>query len=298
MHIAFDLTGPIVHSRLEPDFYKFTMGQLIWRKYAGVETEFTFSNRTTKARLGRVLDVGELRVDETLRDELNRGSSRAQFIGTSNTYEAMVTGVEPTGTSAHELPMVLAGVLDDGSDDPRWLRRAQRQVIEDWWEQYGSGLAIFLPDTWGTDFFFGVIEKEDLRRWKGFRWDSGDLVEFGERVIRAYEEAGINPEEKMLIASDALDLEAILGAEKHFGGRIRMSYGWGTGLTNDLLDSVMMNDRWFGPMSLVLKPTRANGRRLVKLADNPAKAIGPPLEVDRYRRIAAYRDHPAVMPKY
>ena len=77
-----------------------------------------------------------------------------------------------------------------------------------------------------------------------------------------------------------------------------MSYGWGTGLTNDLLDSVMINDRWFGPMSLVLKPTRANGRRLVKLSDNPAKAIGPPLEVDRYPRIAAYRDHPAVMPKY
>ena len=30
---AFDLSGPIVGSLLEPDFYKFTMGQLIWRKY-------------------------------------------------------------------------------------------------------------------------------------------------------------------------------------------------------------------------------------------------------------------------
>ena len=35
-----------------------------------------------------------------------------------------------------------------------------------------------------------------------------------------------------------------------------MSYGWGTGLTNDLLDNVMIGDRWFGPMSLVVKPTR------------------------------------------
>src|SRR5688500_6373327 len=61
MHTAFDLTGPIVRSRLEPDFYKFTMGQLIWRKYPAVQTTFTFSNRTARARLGRVLDLGELR---------------------------------------------------------------------------------------------------------------------------------------------------------------------------------------------------------------------------------------------
>ena len=57
----FELTGPIVQSRPEPDFYKFTMGQLIWRKYAGVETTFSFKNRTPKARIGDVVDVGELR---------------------------------------------------------------------------------------------------------------------------------------------------------------------------------------------------------------------------------------------
>ena len=434
METAFDLTTPIVRSRLEPDFYKFTMGQLIWQKYRNVETTFTFSNRTARARLGRVLDVGELReqfdharslmftdvelaylggignyqqrmfgdgyleflrelrlpgyhvesrgdqlvlefsgpwaevsywetmalsivsevyhrtllrtlseserktifaegvgrlqkkiavlrehpqitfsdfgtrrrfsgpwqhyVDHTLEDELNHGSSRTQFLGTSNTFEAMVNGIAPTGTSAHELPMILAGILDDGSEDPAWLRRAQRQVIDDWWEQYGVGLAIFLPDTWGTDFFFSVVTADDLRRWKGFRWDSGDLFEFGERVIRAYQETGIDPGEKMLIASDALDLDVILRAQKHFSERIRISYGWGTGLTNDLLDGVMIDDRWFGPMSLVIKPTQANGRSLVKLSDNPAKAIGPTPDVDRYRRIAGYHDHPAVMPKY
>ena len=434
MHTAFDLTGPIVRSRLEPDFYKFTMGQLIWRKYPAVQTTFTFSNRTARVRLGRVLDLGELReqldharslmftepeldylggignseqrmfadgyleflrglrlpgyhvesrgdqlilefsgawaqvsywetmalsivsevyhrtllrtlsesereaifaagverlhakigvlrerpqitfsdfgtrrrfsgswqhyVDVTLKDQLNRGSSRGQFLGTSNTFEAMTNRIEPTGTSAHELPMILAGILDDGSEDPEWLRRAQRQVIDDWWEQYGAGLAIFLPDTWGTDFFFSVVKTDDLRRWKGLRWDSGDLFEFGDRVIRAYQENGVDPEEKMLIASDALDLEVILRAQEHFSGRIRISYGWGTGLTNDLLDGVMMNDRWFGPMSLVIKPTRANGRSLVKLSDNPAKAIGPTPEIDRYRRIAGYHDHPAVMPRY
>ncbi len=56
-----ELTGPIVQSRLEPAFYKFTMGQLIWRKYPHVETTFAFKNRTPKARIGEVVDVGELR---------------------------------------------------------------------------------------------------------------------------------------------------------------------------------------------------------------------------------------------
>lgn len=430
----FDLTGPIVRSRLEPDFYKFTMGQLIWRKYRGVETTFSFRNRTAKARLGRVLDVSELReqldharslmftnselhylrgtneyqdrmfdegyleflrslrlpdydleirgddlvleftgswaevtywetialsivnetyyrtllrglskfereaihaegvhrlrdkirilrdrpdiifsdfgtrrrfssawqhyIDETLRDELNRGEFQGQFLGTSNTYAAMTTGVVPMGTAAHELPMIIAGMLDPGDPDPAWLRRAQRQVIDDWWEQYGWGLSIFLPDTFGTDFFFTVVTEDDLRRWKGVRWDSGDLFEFGERVIRAYEVAHVDPREKMLVPSDALDLPVILEAQARFGARMRVSYGWGTGLTNDLLDNVMVGDRWFGPMSLVVKPTRANGRGLVKLSDNPAKATGDPKDIERYKIAAGYGEHVAIMPKY
>jgi nicotinate phosphoribosyltransferase len=202
------------------------------------------------------------------------------------------------GTAAHELPMIVAGMLDPGTSDPEWLRRAQRPVIDDWWEQYGRGLSIFLPDTFGTEFFFTVVTEDDLRRWKGFRWDSGDLSAFGERVIRAYQAAGVDPAEKMLVPSDALDLPAILAAQEQFGGRIRVSYGWGTGLTNDLLDNVMSDGCWFGPMSLVVKPTRANGRGLVKLSDNPAKAVGDPADVARYQRAASYGPHEFVAPKY
>jgi nicotinate phosphoribosyltransferase len=47
-----------------------------------------------------------------------------------------------------------------------------------------------------------------------------------------------------------------------------------------------------------VKPTRANGRGLVKLSDNPAKAIGEPQDVERYKRTAAYRDRQAVELKY
>jgi nicotinate phosphoribosyltransferase len=102
----------------------------------------------------------------------------------------------------------------------------------------------------------------------------------------------------MLVASDALDLPLILDVQEQLGARIGLSYGWGTGLTNDLLGNVMIGDRWFGPMSLVIKPTRANGRGLVKLSDNPAKAVGQPDDVARYKRAAAYRDREFVELKY
>jgi hypothetical protein len=48
----------------------------------------------------------------------------------------------------------------------------------------------------------------------------------------------------------------------------------------------------------VVKPTRANGRGLVKLSDNPAKAVGQPDDIARYKRAAAYRDREAAELKY
>jgi nicotinate phosphoribosyltransferase len=60
----------------------------------------------------------------------------------------------------------------------------------------------------------------------------------------------------------------------------------------------MVGSRWFGPMSLVVKPTRANGNGLVKLSDNPAKAVGQPDDVARYKRAASYGDLPTSELKY
>jgi nicotinate phosphoribosyltransferase len=257
--------------------------------------EIVFSDFGTRRRFSA---AWQHYLDETLRDELNGGTVQGRFLGSSNTYAAMVAGLVPMGTSAHELPMVLAGLLDAGDDDPQWLERAQRQVIDDWWTQYGWGLSIFLPDTFGTDLFLRVVHEDDLRRWKGVRWDSGDLFAFAARIVAAYEAAGVVPTEKMLVASDALDLPLMIEAQVRLGERLRMSYGWGTGLTNDLLDRTMTDGYWFGPMSLVVKPTRANGRGLVKLSDNPAKATGTAEDVARYKRAARYTERPAIALTY
>ena len=39
------------------------------------------------------------------------------------------------------------------------------------------------------------------------------------------------------------------------------------------------------PFSLVCKAVSANGRPTVKLSDNPNKSMGPPEEVERYKRV-------------
>lgn len=219
-----------------------------------------------------------------------------QFLGSSNTYLAMRNGTVPMGTAAHELQMVVAG-LRDGQKD--WIRVSQREVTEGWWKLYGYGLSIFLPDTYTTRTFDENLTDEEVMKWKGDRWDSGDPIVFGESRINRYERLGIDPKTRMLIPSDGLDTAMIKKLHDHFYGRIKMSYGWGTNLTNDLFDSTMRGNLWYGPLSLVIKPVSANGRGLVKLSDNPPKATGAPEDIKRYMEAVGYDPNtPSVECKY
>src|SRR5258708_39389441 len=69
------------------------------------------------------------------------------------------------------------------------------------------------------------------------------------------------------------------------GRRIRFSAGWGTLLTNDFRGCDPSGNGGFDPISLISKVSSAEGRPAVKLSDNYAKALGPPSEIERYRRV-------------
>ena len=86
-----------------------------------------------------------------------------------------------------------------------------------------------------------------------------------------------------MIFSDGLDVEKIEELHRQFRGRVRVSFGWGTLLTNDFR-GLTPGDA-LAPFSLVCKAIAANGRPTVKLSDNPNKAMGPGLEVERYKRV-------------
>lgn len=212
-------------------------------------------------------------VVRTLSEEL----PRTQFIGTSNVYLAMKYGLMPIGTSAHELFMIRAGMCETDEE----IRKSQLGVVDEWWDEYHWGLSIFLPDTYGSDWFLqNVMTEERARTWKGTRQDSGDPIEFGEKLIAHYEHLGIDPRDKLLIPSDGLDVGAMTHITDYFAGRIRVSCGWGTNLTNDL---------GLQPLSLIIKPVEVLGRKLVKLSDNVAKATsGSAEEIERYKKIFGY----------
>ena len=193
-----------------------------------------------------------------------------QIMGSSNVALSMKYGTEPVGTFAHEMYMVFSGIFRDK------LRESHNMVIQYWWDLYGELLSIALTDTYGTDFFFRDLTKEQAEKLKGLRQDSGDPFEFGEKTIKFYEEHGIDPRGKTIVFSDGLDIDLIVRLNNYFRGRIKVSFGWGTNLTNDLgLDA----------LSLVVKVIKAAGHWTVKLSDNLAKAMGPKAEIALFKEV-------------
>ncbi len=72
---------------------------------------------------------------------------------------------------------------------------------------------------------------------------------------------------------------------RHFEGRVRVSFGWGTNLTNDFVGCAPNGSLNLDPISIVCKVTSVDGRPAVKLSDNPEKATGSAAEVERYLRV-------------
>lgn len=192
------------------------------------------------------------------------------FIGTSNIYLANKLGLPPIGTFAHELLMVYAALADQAGEKPLG---SHNQVFQDWDVLYRGDLSTALTDTFTSEFFFHDFTPAQARRWKALRHDSGDPVEFGERVIQFYERLGINPREKTIVFSDGLDIATIVKLADHFKGRIGTMFGWGTTLTNDL--GVKANN-------FVMKATIVNGFPTVKLSDVLGKHTGPPEKIVLY----------------
>jgi nicotinate phosphoribosyltransferase len=231
------------------------------------------------------------------------------FTGTSNAFLAHKHNLEAIGTNAHEIPMVLAALVPPGDDEG--LKASQYQVLELWQQTYEGALRIMLPDTFGTTQFLEGAP-DWAADWTGQRVDSKDPYVAGDEYIDWLISRGRDPMKKLLIASDALDVDDILGLHAYFGGtlshgttpldfqtaqdfhdrrkwipgrRIRFSAGWGTLLTNDFRGCDPLGNGGFDPISLISKVSQVEGRPAVKLSDNYAKALGAPEEIERYRRV-------------
>ena len=200
------------------------------------------------------------------------------FTGTSNCRIAMMRELEAIGTNAHELPMVYAALADDDEE----LARAPYDVLSDWHDEHDGNLRIILPDTYGTKGFLDHAP-DWLAGWTGIRVDSGDPATAAQTAIDWWRARGEDPTTKRVIFSDGLDVDKIKELHAQFAGKAKISFGWGTLLTNDFR-GLVPNDA-LAPFSLVCKAVSANGRPTVKLSDNPNKAMGPADEIARYKRV-------------
>jgi nicotinate phosphoribosyltransferase len=203
------------------------------------------------------------------------------FIGTSNVKHAMDTGLEAIGTNAHELPMVYAAIARDDAE----LAEAPYAVLRDWSTMYGGNLLVVLPDCFGTTAFLRNAP-DWVADWRGARPDSKPPLEASRELIAWWRARGRDPHDKLIVLSDAMDIDSIEEASRALRGEVSLSFGWGTNLTNDFLGCAPAGvDGQLKAISLVCKVVEADGQPAVKLSDNPNKALGTPEEIERYQRL-------------
>jgi len=191
-----------------------------------------------------------------------------QVVGTSNVKLAMDLGIKAIGTQGHEYFSAHLALVDR-------LETAQKRAMHVWLQEYGNSLGTVLTDTFTVDAFLKDFDIVLARTFQGVRHDSGDPIVFGEKIIKHYKGWGIEPKTKTIVFSDGLDIPEAIRIFKQFVGRIGISFGIGTNLTNNL---------GVTPLNIVIKLVECNGQPVVKLSDNPSKAIGDPDMIEKVKK--------------
>lgn len=79
---------PIIQSLLDVDFYKFTMGQVVFRHFRDVNVRLQFQcrNKDTQLPLTRFVDEGELREELTAAQSLSLNNTELHYLRGTNEY--------------------------------------------------------------------------------------------------------------------------------------------------------------------------------------------------------------------
>jgi nicotinate phosphoribosyltransferase len=186
-----------------------------------------------------------------------KSSMGEHFAGSSNVDIAKRHGLTPIGTMGHEYLQACQAL------GPR-LRDSQVFALETWAKEYRGDLGIALSDVYGLDAFLRDFDMYFCKLFDGARHDSGDPFVWGERIIEHYLANRVDPRTKALVFSDALTFPLAIQIARRFQGRVRVSFGIGTNLTNDL---------GLQPLQIVIKMVRCNGQPVAKVSDAPEKTM-------------------------
>lgn len=179
------------------------------------------------------------------------------FAGTSNLLLSKRFHTLPIGTMAHEFIQAGQAIAP--------LKDSQKVMLQEWADEYRGDLGIALTDTIGIDAFLLDFDLYFAKLYDGVRHDSGNPYEWGEKVLRHYNDFGIDTLTKTLVFSDGLDMDSAFDINSYFGRRANISFGIGTNLTNDIID--------LPPLQIVIKMVMADGFPVAKLSDNPTKIM-------------------------
>jgi nicotinate phosphoribosyltransferase len=179
-------------------------------------------------------------------------------VGTSNVYLAKKYNLTPIGTYAHEYVQMYQGI------DKIPLAYTNHYAMRDWYDEYQGDNGTALTDTITTDLFLMDFNRSMVNNYSGVRHDSGDPYEWGEKLIKHYENFKVDPKTKLLLFSDSLDFDRAQKLYDYFKDRIKVSFGIGTFCSNDTSET---------PLNIVIKLQYVNGRPVAKLSDTPGKAM-------------------------
>lgn len=264
MNYNYDTLIASFKERLEEKFTNLKSGK--W--YVGVFSEFGLRRRLSA-------EAQELVVEKFshLNDTAHCAS---RFVGTSNVYLAKKFDLTPVGTMAHEWIMCVG--QGNHKHNPAY---SNWYALDAWVKEYGVLNGTALTDAITTDCFLKDFQLTYATLFSGVRHDSGDPIEWGEKMIKHYENLGIDAKTKTLLFSDSLNFERADKLFRHFNGRAKVAFGIGTYLSNDTIAT---------PLNIVMKTTLCNGQDVAKISDTPGKGMCKnPAYVDYLQRCIDWR---------
>ena len=225
------------------------VGKLVKGEYSiGAFSEFGLRRRLSS-------EAQELAV-KTLKDTTLKDSA---FVGTSNVYLAKKYNLKPVGTMAHEWIMCVG--QGNHKHNPAY---SNWYALDAWVKEYGVLNGTALTDAITTDCFLRDFQLTYATLFSGVRHDSGDPFEWGEKMIKHYEDLGIDAKTKTLLFSDSLDFERASKLYEYFSGRAKVAFGIGTYISNDTDVK---------PLNIVMKTTACNGMDVAKISDVEGKGM-------------------------
>ena len=180
-------------------------------------------------------------------------------VGTSNVYLAKKHHLVPVGTMAHEWIMCVG--QGNHKHNPAY---SNWYALDAWVREYGVLNGIALTDTLSTECFLRDFQLTYATLFSGVRQDSGDPIEWGNRMIEHYKSLGIDPKTKTLLFSDNLDFVRADKIYNTFKDKSRVAFGIGT---------YIANDTDVEPLNIVMKVTDCNGMDVAKISDTDGKGM-------------------------